>query len=455
MIWQDRTVFGPCGLFLCTAGHDTFRVEDRVLNTFVLIVLALMYAGIILFPARKAWISMGAAAVLMVGGAVTPGHAFGSLVNWNILCIYLGSLVLAELFIYSRVPAFIAERIVERSPSIGVAITIILLLAGLVSAFVENVATVLVVAPVMIELAKRGKKNLAPLMIGLAVMANLQGTATLVGDPPSMIFANYAGYSFNDFFFKFGKPSIFFAIQAGAIVGAAYFFFYFRSMQSDIRMLPSERIVSWIPSLLLVAMIAGLALFSALSKSGGIHPISGIFVLGLAVLGLVWLAFIEKEPREAQNLVRHVDWGTLAFLVGIFIVVGTLSESGLLEELAGKISVWVGGNLFLGFALIVMISVLISGFVDNVPYIAAMLPVASSLARAMQVAPELMLFGLLVGSCLGGNLTPFGASANIVAVSLSEKQGSKINFWQWLKFAGPFTILTTIAASGVIWILWR
>jgi Na+/H+ antiporter NhaD/arsenite permease-like protein len=190
------------------------------LNTFVLIVLVLMYAGIILFPARKAWISMGAAAVLMVGGAVTPGHAFGSLVNWNILCIYLGSLVLAELFIYSRVPAFIAERIVERSPSIGVAITIILLLTGLVSAFVENVATVLVVAPVMIELAKRGKKNLAPLMIGLAVMANLQGTATLVGDPPSMIFANYAGYSFNDFFFKFGKPSIFFAIQVGAVVGA-------------------------------------------------------------------------------------------------------------------------------------------------------------------------------------------------------------------------------------------
>jgi Na+/H+ antiporter NhaD/arsenite permease-like protein len=437
------------------AGHDTLRVEDRALNTFVLIVLVLMYAGIILFPARKAWISMGAAAVLMVGGAVTPGHAFGSLVNWNILCIYLGSLVLAELFIYSRVPAFIAERIVERSPSIGVAITIILLLTGLVSAFVENVATVLVVAPVMIELAKRGKKNLAPLMIGLAVMANLQGTATLVGDPPSMIFANYAGYSFNDFFFKFGKPSIFFAIQVGAVVGAVYFFFYFRSMQSDVHTLPPERIVSWAPSLFLFAMIGGLALFSVLSKEGGIHPASGIFVLGLAVLGLLWLAFIKKEPGRARDLVRHIDWGTLAFLAGIFIVVGTLSESGALEVLAGKLAVLVGDDLFFGFALIVSISVLISGFVDNVPYIAAMLPVASGLAKTMQVAPELMLFGLLVGSCLGGNLTPFGASANIVAVSLSEKQGTKVNFWHWLKIAGPFTILTTIAASGFVWIIWR
>jgi len=398
------------------------------LNTFVLIVLVLMYAGIIASPSRKAWISMGAAAVLMVGGAVTPGHAFGALVNWNILGIYVGSLVLAELFIYSRVPAFIAERIVKRSPSIGVAVTIILLLAGLVSAFVENVATVLLVAPIMIELAKKGKNNLAPLMIGLAVMANLQGTATLVGDPPSMIFANYAGYSFNDFFFKFGKPSIFFAIQIGAVVGAIYFFFHFRSMQSDVRTLPPERIVSWVPSLLLLAMIGGLALFSALSATGGIHSASGIFVLSLGVLGLVWLAWIRKEPKEALNFIRHLDWGTLVFLVGIFIVVGTLSESGVLEAFSEVLASWVGGNLFLGFALIVGISVLISGFVDNVPYIAAMLPVAGGLAKAMQVSPELLMFGLLIGSCLGGNLTPFGASANIVAVSLSEKQGSKVNF---------------------------
>ena len=425
------------------------------MNTFVLIVLVLMYAGIIVFPAKKAWISMGAAAVLMVGGAVTPGHAFGTLVNWNILGIYLGSLVLAELFIYSRVPAFIAERIVKRSPSIGVAVTIILLLAGLVSAFVENVATVLLVAPIMIELAKKGKNNLAPLMIGLAVMANLQGTATLVGDPPSMIFANYAGYSFNDFFFKFGKPSIFFAIQIGAVVGAVYFFFHFRSMQSDVRTLPPERIVSWVPSLLLLAMIGGLALFSALSATGGIHSASGIFVLSLAVLGLVWLAWIRNEPKEALNFIRHLDWDTLVFLVGIFIVVGTLSESGVLEALAEVLASWVGGNLFLGFALIVGISVLISGFVDNVPYIAAMLPVAGGLAKAMQVSPELLMFGLLIGSCLGGNLTPFGASANIVAVSLSEKQGSKVNFWYWLKIAGPFTILTTVAASAFIWFVWR
>jgi len=430
-----------------------FSKEDT-LDFFVLIVLVLMYLGIIFMPSKKAWISLGATVVLIVGGAVTPAHAFGSLVNWNILLIYLGSLILAELFIYSRVPAFIAQRIVERSPSIGIAITIILFLTGLLSAFVENVATVLVVAPIMIELGKRGQRNLAPLMIGLAVMANLQGTATLVGDPPSMLFANFAGYSFNDFFFKLGKPSIFFAIQIGAIVGALYFYFYFRKVESDIKTLPPEGIVSWFPLILLLSMIGGLALFSAISVRGGIHPASGIFVLVLAFVGLAWLVFIKKEKEEAKNLVLHLDWMTLVFLVGIFIVVGVLAESSLLIQLAEQMAQWVKSDILLGFTLIIAISVLISGFVDNMPYIAAMLPVASALAEAMQVQPDLFMFGLLIGSCLGGNLTPFGASANIVAVGLSEKHGSKVSFWNWVKLAGPFTIITTIAASAFIWFVW-
>ncbi|OQB95895.1 MAG: Citrate transporter [Spirochaetes bacterium ADurb.Bin110] len=201
-------------------------------------------------------------------------------------------------------------------------------------------------------------------------------------------------------------------------------------------------------------MIGGLALFSAISARGGIHPASGIFVLVLAFVGLTWLVFAKKEKEEAKNLILHLDWMTLVFLVGIFIVVGVLAESSLLKQLAEQLAQWVKGDVFLAFTLIIAISVLISGFVDNVPYIAAMLPVASALAEAMQVQPDLLMFGLLIGSCLGGNLTPFGASANIVAVGLSEKHGSKVSFWNWVKLAGPFTIITTIAASAFIWLVW-
>lgn len=424
------------------------------MNVFILAVLILMYVGIIVIQDKKAWISLGAALVLIIGGATSASHAITSLINWNILLIYLGSLALAELFIYSRAPAFLAERIVEHSPSAGVAVTIILLLTGLVSAFVENVATVLLVAPVMIELGRKTKKNLAPLMIGLAVMANLQGTATLIGDPPSMIFADFAQFSFNDFFFREGRPSIFFAIQIASIVGVLYFFLFFRSMKSDERSLPVERIVSWVPAGLFVLMIAGLAGLSALSADGGIHFASGIFVVGLAGIGLGWLTWVRKEGAEAKNMIRHLDWETLVFLVGIFIAVGTVSESGLLDGLGLALARWTGGNKALGFVLIIGISVLVSGFVDNVPYIAAMLPVAAKFASTMGGKPELFMFGLLIGTCIGGNLTPFGASANIVAVSLSEKNGAKVNFWLWLKIAGPFTILTTSVAGLFVWLVW-
>jgi Na+/H+ antiporter NhaD/arsenite permease-like protein len=292
-------------------------------------------------------------------------------------------------------------------------------------------------------------------MIGLAVMANIQGTATLIGDPPSMIFADFAHYSFNDFFFRAGRPSIFFAIQLASIIGALYFFFYFRSMEGDGRLLPAERIVSWVPAGLLGLMIAGLAGLSALSAGSGIHAVSGIFVVGLAGIGLGWLGWVRKERTEARNMVRHLDWGTLAFLVGIFVVVGTVSESGLLDGLGIALAKWTGCSAALGFSLIIAFSVLVSGFVDNVPYIAAMLPVAAKFAATMGGRPELFMFALLIGSCIGGNLTPFGASANIVAVSLSEKNGAKVGFWSWVKIAGPFTILTTVVAGFFVWLVWR
>ena len=126
-----------------------------------------------------------------------------------------------------------------------------------------------------------------------------------------------------------------------------------------------------------------------------------------------------------------------------------------MEDLARVLIAFVGGNVFLGFVALIAISVLISGFVDNVPYIIVMLPVASSLSSAMGLKPELYMFGLLVGSCIGGNLTPFGASANVVAASILRKRGEPVDFGQWIKVAGPFTALTTLVASVFIWLVWR
>ena len=420
----------------------------------VLSVAVVMYGFVIAFPHKKAWFTLAAALVVGVMGVVSPATIFGELINWNVLLIYVGSLVIADLFIYSRVPSHLADRIVSRAPNLGWGVVFILIMTGLLSTLVENVATVLVMAPIALALSDKMKVDARYFMMGLAVMSNLQGTATLVGDPPSMIFAGFAGFSFNDFFFKDGKLSIFFAVQVGMIVGAAFFYFFYRKMEKSGVDLPDERVKTWFPTILLVALIVGLATISFLFE--GFSILSGGYVFALGIVGLVWYRLVMKEPHSAAwRLVKGLDWETIMFLVGIFVVVGAVAETGLLEDLSAFLSGFIGANVALGFIVIVAVSVLLSGFIDNVPYIIVMLPVAARLASGMGLKPELYLFGLLIGSCLGGNLTPFGASANIVAVGMLRKRGTVIKFGDWLRVAGPFTVLTTLASSLFIWAVWR
>ncbi|MDR1971375.1 MAG: citrate transporter [Treponema sp.] len=424
------------------------------LKWIVLGIAVLMYALIVMFPQRKSFSSVGAALLMLILGVVSPAAALGELINWTVLMIFVGSLVIAELFIYSRVPAVIADTIVLKSPNVGVAIVAILMMTGIISAFVENVATVLVMAPIALALCKKLDLDPTYFMVGLAVMANLQGTATLVGDPPSMIFADYAGYGFNDFFVYHGKLSIFFAVQIGMIAGALFFYAYFARRGGGKVEVERETVLTWVPTVLLALMIAGLALASFVY--GGISLASGLIVMALGLIGIIWYRFIRKaEGSKVRELVKGLDWDTVFFLIGIFVVVGAIGKAGLLDDMADALDLLVGDNVLLGFLLIVGFSTLISGFVDNVPYIIAMLPVAAKMAEFHHIAPELYMFALLVGSCMGGNLTPFGASANVVSVGILRKQGITVSFTQWLKIGLPFTLLTTAASSVFIWLVWR
>ena len=439
---------------------------------FIILVLALvMYLLVIIFQEKKVWMTSCAALITIVLGFLAQGgtlsgnvfeplngagelahHIFLELINWNILMIYVGSMIIAALFIYSRVPARIADALVTISPSTGIAVVLILAMTGIISIFVENVATVLVMAPIALALSKKLKLNPVPFMIGLALMSNLEGTATLVGDPPSMIFASYAHYTFNDFFVHQGKISIFFFIQAGLLVGCIFFYCFF-SKAKEKASVDKEPVISYLPLYLLLIMIAGLAVISFMSTELGYS--SGCFVLGLGIIGLLWYRFSQKKSgSEIWTLVKELDWETIAFLIGIFVVVGAISETGLLDDFAAWLAHVTGGSKFAGFVLILVFSILISGFVDNVPYIIVMLPVAGSLATGLGMQKELLMFALLIGSCLGGNLTPFGASANVVAMGILKKEGHPINFPGFLKISAPFTILTTAAAAALLWAIW-
>lgn len=447
------------------------------LKWIVLGVAVLMYLLVIAFQNKKVLFTTAAALSVLILGMVNPGsifplpedvlasdtmmplrmyavvHSFEDIVNWNVLMIYVGSMIIASLFIYSKVPARIADDIVEKSTTTGFAIVAILAMTGIISIFVENVATVLVMAPIALALCKKLKMNPTLFMIGLAVMSNLEGTATLVGDPPSMIFASFAGYTFNDFFISQGRLSIFFIVQTGMLMGCIFFYFFFARNAKDKIEVERETPVSYFPFILLLTMIAGLALISFIHTS--FEYLSGTFVLGLGIIGIIWyLLFQRKTLKETGILIKELDWETIFFLIGIFIVIGAIQETGLLNDFALFLANVTGGSKLLGFIIILVVSIIISGFVDNVPYIIAMLPVANSMAIALNIKPELYMFALLVGSCLGGNLTPFGASANIVAMGIVKKEGYPMKFSGWLKVGVPFTILTTGAAAVVLWLLW-
>ena len=437
---------------------------------FIVLALALiMYALVIVFQSKKVWMSTGAVIILLILATLFPGvifsegfaaegrfsvfaHSFLELVNWNVLMIYVGSMIIAALFIYSKAPVRIADALVLMAPNTGMAIVLILAMTGIISIFVENVATVLVMAPIALALSKKHDINPVPFMIGLAVMSNLEGTATLVGDPPSMIFASYASYNFNDFFIHQGKLSIFFMIQTGLIVGCIFFYVIFRH-KTEKATVEKEPVISWLPFWLLITMILGLAVISFLSTELGYG--SGCFVMLLGIFGLLWYKFSQKKSgAEVWDLVKNLDWETIFFLIGIFIVVGAISEVGLLADFAVLIGKITGGSKLLGFILILMFSVLISGFIDNVPYIIVMLPVAQTLAVDVGIAKELYMFALLIGSCLGGNLTPYGASANVVAMGKLGKEGYPVSFGKFLKISAPFTVLTTTAAALLLWFVW-
>ena len=446
------------------------------LKWIVLAVAVIMYLLVIIFQDKKIWFTTGSAILLLILGMCFPGqifrlesgavsavsdssrwfplvHTLGNLINWNVLMIYVGAMTIAALFLYSKVPALIADVIVGKCRSTGVAVVMILALTGFISIFVENVATVLVMAPIALSISKKLKINPVPFMIGLAVMSNLEGTATLVGDPPSMIFASYSGYTFNDFFVHAGKISIFFFIQAGLLVGCLFFYCFFAKYKekSDVE---KEPVISWVPFVLLLSMIFGLAVISFFSD--GLSYASGGFVLALGIAGILWYIFNQKKTSaEVKELVFGLDWETIFFLMGIFVVVGAISEVGLLQDLALFLARLTNGSELAGFVLILLVSVLISGFVDNVPYIIVMLPVAGNLAAQMNIDPALFMFALLIGSCLGGNLTPYGASANVVALGILKDEGHPVNFGGFLKIAAPFTILTTAAAAVTLWAVWH
>lgn len=409
------------------------------------------YALFVVLPKWRSVIACAAAAALVLLGSVTWQAALFEHVSWNVIALFSGTLALAELFMLSRMPSVIAERLVDRAKTVRGAMLVVCALSGFISIFVENVAVVLLVAPVAISLADKLRISPVRLLILIALASNLQGTATLIGDPPSMIMAGYLKLTFNDFFIYLGRPGIFFAVQIGALASLGISAFILRRHKEAIQLIPEEQVRSWTPTIFLCLLIISLSLTSVFDPN--FKWLAGTITVLIAIVALLWYRLCARWG-SVRTLIRTLDWDTTFFLIGVFIVVGSLSSSGWLDVVARSLSKAAGGNILLSFVMIVTVAMVLSGFVDNVPFLLAMIPVSQKMADAMSVPVPLLMFGLLIGACLGGNITPIGASANVVAVGMLKKHGYIVSFGEFMMIGIPYTVASVAASALFVWFVW-
>jgi Na+/H+ antiporter NhaD/arsenite permease-like protein len=413
-----------------------------IVTFLIAYVLLITHKG---HPAIVVWIG----ALLLLGlGIITPLQALAS-ININVIGIVLGTMILSELFIRSKVPAYLSSLVISRSRSIAGALLAVCMLAGTVSAVVDNVATVLMIAPIAIEVSQRLKVSPVSFMTGIAVSANLQGAATMVGDSTSILLASAADMTFTDFLWMDGRPGIFFSVQLAAV--ASFFVLYrsFKRYKGRMVKVAPVKVTSWVPTILMVLMMITMAASSFIPNRPDWSV--GAIALFYAGISLVWNAASNNQGFHLGD----IDWTTIFLLSGLFILIGSLTITGVVTDIAQSISNWTKGNAFLAYSIIVWMSVFVSAFVDNIPYTMAMLSVAQLVATNIGISPNLMMFGLLLGTTLGGNITPVGASANIVGVSILRKNGYDVSFKEFASIGLPFTIAAVIAGSTLNWILWH
>ncbi len=416
-----------------------------------LLIFSTAYISFFLLPTKRSITALTFAGLCILLKLI-PFHEAIKSIDFNVLGIFVGMLLIADFFTASKCPAYLATYIAHKTQNVPFIFLSICILTSFISAFVENVATVLIIAPICFEITRRLKINPTIPIISIAISSNLQGTATLIGDPPSMILAGFTNMNFMDFFLYHGKPGIFFAVQIGAIFTFIYLYLLFKKYKAT-STVEIEKIITWVPTFLLLGLISVLIFTSLLETKEMWFASPGFICCVFALIGAIWAIFSEEV--SLINTLKKLDWDTTFFLVGVFILVGTLTYQRITEDIANLVYKSIGDNQLITFISIISLSIILSGFIDNVPYITAMLPIAKIIAEKGGYQPTLLYFGLLIGSCLGGNLTPIGASANIVGCALLKKKGYQVSFIDWLKISIPFTLFATIPASIFVWFIWK
>lgn len=416
-----------------------------------LILFIITYLLMMIFSTKREIIVIISSILFTLLGIINFKEAITA-INYDALLIIIGTMGIVGFFIESKMPCLMADYLLTKVTDTKWAIVVLAMLAGIVSAFVDNVATVLMVAPIGLAICK--KLNISPVnaLIAISVSSNLQGAATLIGDTTSIILGSYANMNFVEFFFVEGKPSIFFAVELGAIVTIPVMLFLFRKYKTKIPKGEITKISDYFPTILIILNIVLLIINSFLPTNSIIT--NGVICIALYIIGIIYYIIRKRNFKIIKNSLKAIDLKTIIMLAGIFVVIAGITKAGLIQQLS-NIFIKIGkNNIFIIYTVITFGSVFLSSFIDNIPYVATMLPVVSQIATTANAPIYLLYFGLLSGATLGGNLTPIGASANITMIAILKKEGYNVKLKDYFKIGIPFTLAAVITGYLYIWFVW-
>ncbi|GAA1227410.1 ArsB/NhaD family transporter [Streptomyces aureus] len=417
-----------------------------------IVVFVGAYALIISEKIHRVAAALGGAALMLAIGATDDKSAFYSTdsgIDWNVIFLLMGMMMIVGVLKKTGMFEYLAIWAVKRARANPFRVMVMLIvITAIASALLDNVTTVLLVAPVTLLVCERLALPAAPFLIAEVFASNIGGTATLVGDPPNIIIASRAGLTFNDFLVHLAPLSALLTVVLVLLCRVMFrkTFVYDEERAAEIMAL-EEREAIKNPRL----MVQGLVVLALVVAGFVLHPVVHYAPSIVALLGAGLL--IAVSTVETGEVLNEVEWPTLAFFAGLFIMIGGLIETGVISEISKALADVIGGSELGGSMALLGASAVLSGIIDNIPYVATMAPITADLVHDMGGAGDhVMWWALALGADLGGNATAIGASANVVVLGIAERSRQPISFWQFTKYGLIVTAVTVTISAGYVWL---
>ncbi|WP_155056851.1 ArsB/NhaD family transporter [Streptomyces blattellae] len=417
-----------------------------------LVVFVGAYSLIISEKIHRVAVALGGAGLMLAIGAtddVTAFYSEDSGIDWNVIFLLMGMMMIVGVLKKTGMFEYLAIWAVKRARARPYRVmAMLVVITAIASALLDNVTTVLLIAPVTLLVCERLALPAAPFLIAEVFASNIGGTATLVGDPPNIIIASRAGLTFNDFLIHLAPLSAVLILLLLLLCRWLFrrSFVYDEDRAAEIMEL-EEREAIRDPRLL----IQGLVVLALVVAGFVLHPVLHYEPSVVALLGAGLL--IAVSAVETGDVLAEVEWPTLAFFAGLFVMIGGLIDTGVVDEVSRALADVIGTNELAGSMTMLSASAVLSGVVDNIPYVATMAPITADLVQNMGGGSDhVMWWALALGADLGGNATAIGASANVVVLGIAERNRQPISFWQFTKYGLVVTAVTVVVAMGYVWL---